>query len=73
MTLLRADFLAAFRLVAASNALAGRLDKAREAVAHALQLDHGQRLPNLRDRVGPLRDADFAKYAEALRLAGLPE
>jgi tetratricopeptide (TPR) repeat protein len=37
------DFLAAFRLVAASNALAGRLDKASEAVTHALQLDPGQR------------------------------
>jgi len=67
------DFLAALRVVAASNALAGRLDKAREAIARARQLDPGLRFSNLKDRVGPLRGQDFAKYAEALRLAGLPD
>ena len=67
------DFLAALRMVAASNVRTGRLGKAREAMARARQLDPGLRLSNLKDRVGPLRAQDFAKYAEALRLAGLPE
>jgi hypothetical protein len=31
------------------------------------------RISNLRDRVGPYRPEDFARYAQALRLAGLPE
>jgi tetratricopeptide (TPR) repeat protein len=66
--------LGALRLIAASNALAGRPEEARNAIARALELDPEMRLSNLTDRIHKFRRAeDFEKYAEALRLAGLPE
>ena len=69
-----AEHLATLRIAAASNALAGRLEEAQKAVARALELDPGMRLSNLRDRIGSFRrPEDYAKYAGALRQAGLPE
>jgi TolB-like protein len=67
------NFLGAIRNLAASSALSGRLDEAQKALARACQLDPDLRISNLRDRVGPYRPEDFARYAQALRLAGLPE
>ena len=61
------------RVLAASKALAGQLEEAREAVDRLLQLDPAVRISNLKDRISPLRPEDFAKYADALRKAGLPE
>jgi tetratricopeptide (TPR) repeat protein len=62
------------RVAAASYALAGRLEEARKAVARALELDPDMRLANLKDRIGIFRRSeDYAKYAHALRKAGLPE
>ncbi len=61
------------RILAASNALAGDLAEARQAIARLLRLDPAVRLSNLKDRISPLCPNDFAKYVEGLRLAGLPE
>ena len=67
------NFLGTLRAAAATNALAGRLNEARGFIARALQLDPELRISNLKDRVTWFRPEDFAKYAEALRKAGLPE
>jgi tetratricopeptide (TPR) repeat protein len=70
----RPNILATLRIAAASNALAGRPEKAQWAVARALDLDPDMRLSNLKDRIGIFgRPQDYAKYAAALRKAGLPE
>ena len=70
----RPNILATLRIAAVSNAYAGRLEEARKAVARALELDPEMRLSNLRDRIGTFRrPEDFAKYADGLRKAGLPE
>jgi tetratricopeptide (TPR) repeat protein len=66
-------FLSAIRVAAASNACAGRLDEAHRLIARALQLDPSLRISNLKDRVPAFRPEVFAKYAEGLRKAGLPE
>jgi TolB-like protein len=64
----------ALRVIAASDALVGRPDEARNAIARALALDPEMRLSNLDDRIGKFgRAEDHKKYVEALRLAGLPE
>src|SRR5262249_31952266 len=70
----RPNVLATLRVAAASYALAGRLEEARKAVARALELDPDMRLSNLKDRIGIFRHGeDYAKYADALRKAGVPE
>ena len=70
----RPNILATLRIAAVSNAFAGRLEHARKAVARALELDPQMRISNLKDRIGIFRrQEDFAKYAEGLRIAGLPE
>jgi len=61
------------RILAASKALAGQLEEAREAIDRLLQLDPAVRISNLKDRISPLRPEDLAKYTGALRKAGLPE
>jgi TolB-like protein len=67
------NFLAALRMVAVSYAFTERLEEAREAIARARQLDPDLRISNLKDRLGPFRPEDLAKYVEGLRKAGLPE
>jgi adenylate cyclase len=67
------NYLSALRVSAASNALAGQLEKAREAVAHLRQLDPPFRVSNLVDRVPLRRSEDLTRYADGLRKAGLPE
>jgi TolB-like protein/tetratricopeptide (TPR) repeat protein len=67
------NFLGAIRNLAASSAFAGHLDEARTALARALELDPELRISNLRDRVGPYRPVDFARFVEGMRLAGLGE
>jgi TolB-like protein/class 3 adenylate cyclase len=63
----------ALRVFAASNALAGRLEDAQKAVARLRELDPTLRVSDLRDLTGLRRPVDFARYAEGLRKAGLPE
>jgi TolB-like protein len=66
-------FLGAIRNLVASNALRGDLEQAQRALARAHDLDPGLRISNLTDRVGPFRTDDFTRFAEGMRLAGLPE
>jgi TolB-like protein len=67
------NFLPTIRLLAASKALSGRLEEAQKVMASGRALDPGLRISNLQDRVGPFQPEDFARYADALRMAGLPE
>jgi hypothetical protein len=69
----RPNFLPALRVSTVSNVFAGRLDQARGYIARALELDPELRISNLKNRFGPMRPEDFAKYVEALRKVGLPE
>lgn len=64
---------AVLRIVAASNALAGRTDEAREAVALLCEVNPTLRLSNLKEVLGPYRQEDLLLYQEAMRRAGLPE
>jgi uncharacterized protein HemY len=58
---------------AASSALRGRFTEAQKATARLRQLEPALRLSNLKD-LAPLRKSqDFARLAEGLREAGLPE
>jgi adenylate cyclase len=66
-------WLGGLRVLAASQALAGQLEEARQVVGRLLNLDPALRVSNLKDRISPLQPEDFAKYADALRKAGLPE
>jgi tetratricopeptide (TPR) repeat protein len=67
------DVRAARYIVAAANALAGHTEEAKEIVVRLRQRDPGLRISTLRERVGPYRPEDLAKYEEGLREAGMPE
>jgi adenylate cyclase len=68
------DFQAGVRISAASNAIAGRLEQAHEAVARLQRLNPTLRVSNLKDVLGTYRRAeDLARYEEGLRKAGLPD
>ena len=70
----RPDYLHGLRIQAASNAMAGRLDEAHQAVARLRRLNPTLRVSNLKDVLGPYRHAeDLSRYEEGLRQAGLPE
>jgi TolB-like protein len=62
-----------FLIAAASNAHAGRLDKAKDAIARLLSLNPRERISNLRDHYPLRRPEDLAIFADGLRRAGLPE
>jgi TolB-like protein len=66
-------FLLAAGIVAASHALAGRTDEARQALRHLRGLDPELRISNLKDWVLLRRPEDLAVFTEGLRKAGLPE
>ena len=63
------NFPVAWRLLASSSALSGRLDQAQKALARALQLDPQLDMSILSATFR--RAEDFERYAEGLRLAGL--
>jgi TolB-like protein/tetratricopeptide (TPR) repeat protein len=67
------DYQAGLRIQAASNAMAGRPEQAREAMARLRQLNPALRVSNLKDATGPYRVEDLSQYEEGLRQAGLPE
>jgi adenylate cyclase len=68
------DFQAGLRISAASNAMAGRPEQAKKAVARLRQLNPSLRVSTLKNVLGPYRRAeDLARYEEGLRQAGLPE
>ena len=62
-----------YRILAASHALAGRLDAARTALAGLRALNPGMRIVDLQTVIPWRRPDDARRYAEGLRLAGLPE
>ncbi|WLG48929.1 winged helix-turn-helix domain-containing protein [Pseudomonas sp. FP1742] len=65
--------LASVALMAASHALSGRMDKAKQAMQRLHELDPSLRVSNLKDWLPIQRPEDFARFADGLRLAGLPE
>lgn len=66
-------FLPAFRIAAASRALAGRLEEAQSAVARMLQIDPNSRISNLAEHAPIRRPRDMERYKDGLRKAGLQE
>ena len=68
------DFQPGLRIVAASNAVAGRPAQAHKAMARLRQLNPALCVSTLKDVLPPYRRAeDLSRYEEALRQAGLPE
>ena len=62
------------RICAASAALANMTDLARETAARLQSIDPELRVSRLASYVGPYQNPEFIeKYAEGLRLAGIPE
>ena len=69
-----ADYQPGLRIAAASNAMAGRPEQARRALARLRLLNPTLRVSTLKDVLGPFRRAeDLSRYEEGLRRAGLPE
>ena len=65
---------AAQSVLAASDAMAGRLEQARTVMATLCERLPDRRISNLRERLFMLRrPRDLAKYVEGLRNAGMPE
>ena len=61
-------------VLAASSAMAGRLDEARMAMAALCQRFPTRRISNIHERLFVLRrSGDLARYVEGLRTAGMPE
>src|SRR5262249_49371171 len=71
--LTRPNYLTAVRAGAASHALAGRFDKARNLMAHMRKCDPALRISNLPELVPLGRSQDFARWAGGLHKAGLPD
>jgi tetratricopeptide (TPR) repeat protein len=69
----RPTYLAVVAAIAASHALAGRMDEARRAMDHLRKLDPKLRISNLEDWVPLSRPEDRATFADGLQKAGLPE
>ncbi|ASY59302.1 MULTISPECIES: winged helix-turn-helix domain-containing tetratricopeptide repeat protein [Sinorhizobium] len=67
------SLLVAVALLAASHALAGRLDEAGHAMQRLRALDPSLRVSNLKAWLPIHRPEDLARFADGLRLAGLPE
>jgi adenylate cyclase len=63
----------AHRIGAASAAFAGRWDAAQRLVRQLQIIDPELRVSRLAKVFGPYKQASIDKYAEGLRLAGLPE
>ncbi|MGF7206269.1 TolB-like protein [Skermanella aerolata] len=66
-------FLLAAGIAAASHALAGRTDEARQVLRHLRGLDPELRISDLKDWVLLRRPEDLAVFTEGFRKAGLPE
>jgi TolB-like protein/class 3 adenylate cyclase len=63
----------ALRVLAASTALAGRLEDARTAAARLVHLDPALRVSHIKKLIPIRRPDDLARLEGGLRLAGLPE
>ena len=62
----------ALRVSAAASAFLGRIEQAQKTLARLRRVDPALRISNLSD-IATFRPDDFAKVAEGLRIAGLPE
>ncbi|KJZ67664.1 winged helix-turn-helix domain-containing protein [Pseudomonas fluorescens] len=60
-------------LMAASHALTGQMDKAKQAIQRLHELEPSLRVSNLKEWLPVQRPEDLARFADGLRLAGLPE
>jgi TolB-like protein len=69
----RPDLHIGLRLAAAGNALAGRLEKAQNAMERLRHIDPNLRVSDLKDLTPLHRPQDLAKYEDGMRRAGLPE
>jgi TolB-like protein/class 3 adenylate cyclase len=69
----KSNLLITLTIAAASSALAGRLEDAARALAQLRQLHPTLRMENLHKLFPIRRPEDFAKLAEGMRVAGLPE
>jgi len=67
------NFLLAVGVLAASNALSGRINEAHQAMDRMRQLDPNLCLSNINDWLPIRRSADLALLTDGLRLAGMPE
>jgi TolB-like protein len=67
------DMFLGLRVAAAANALAGRLESSRAAMARLRHLDPRLRLSDLADLTPFRRPQDLARHREGMRIAGLPE
>ncbi|MFC7513786.1 winged helix-turn-helix domain-containing tetratricopeptide repeat protein [Herbaspirillum sp. GCM10030257] len=67
------SFLLAVAILAASHALAARMDEAQRAMAQLRQLDPTLRLSNVTDWLPIHRSENLATLVDGLRRAGLPE
>lgn len=67
------SLLVAAAVKAASHALSGRANEARQAMERLHVLDPSMRITKLKDWLPIHRSEDLARFAEGLRLAGLPE
>jgi TolB-like protein/Tfp pilus assembly protein PilF len=67
------DHFIATCVMAASSALAGQAAEAQKAMARLRQLDPDLRVSNLGDLFPISKPRDFARWAEGMRAAGLPE
>ena len=56
-----------------SNALAGRIEKAKQAWAMYQQVEPTARISNVQARMGSVVQETLLRYAEALRIVGMPE
>jgi hypothetical protein len=67
------SFLIAVCIIAASHALAGRMEEAQQAVDDLRRLDPALRLSNHKDWLLFHRPEYLATLSDGLRRAGLPE
>jgi TolB-like protein/Tfp pilus assembly protein PilF len=67
------NYVPGHHIAAASNALAGRVEKAQQISARLRQLDPGFRVSRPRDYFPFRHPKDLARYEDGLRKAGLPE
>jgi TolB-like protein len=67
------NYLPATAIMAASHALAGRPEEARQAMERLRQIDTALRISNLKDWFPIRRSEHLSIWTEGLRKAGLPE
>jgi adenylate cyclase len=67
------DFVGGHRNLMSCHAMAGRVDEARRVWAIARQIDPTQRISIVLKRWHFRRPQDIQRYAEAFRIAGMPE